>query len=104
MVADIVRLERRDNRLRPGDIGDALRRWTGIARGPAAALLHDFGECPCGCAWACREVLDIALRSLPRRAARELRRPVEAADQLFLARTLPDLWADPCSPWWDQRM
>ncbi|MEU5903742.1 hypothetical protein ABZ780_05135 [Micromonospora sp. NPDC047467] len=104
MVADIVRLERRDNRLRPGDIGEALQHWTAIARGPAARLVDDFGECPCGCTLAYREVLEIALQSMPRRAARELRRLVDATDQLFLSRTLPNLWAHPHAPWWEQRM
>lgn len=104
VVADIVRVERQDNRLRPGDIGRALRGWTGIARGPARHLLDDFGGCPCGCTFDYREVLDIALRSLPRRAARELRRVVGAADDLFLSRTLANPWADPRAPWWEQRI
>jgi hypothetical protein len=66
--------------------------------------MDDFGGCPCGCTMDYREVVEVALLSLPRRAARELRDFVEAADQLFLSRTLPDLWADPRAPWWLQRM
>ncbi|MEW2542459.1 hypothetical protein ACWEOR_08105 [Micromonospora chalcea] len=104
VVADIVRLERQDNRLRPGDIGYALQRWIGIARGPARQLLDDFGGCPCGCTLDYREVLDIALRSLPGRAARELRRVIEEADDRFLGRTLANPWADPRAPWWEQRL
>jgi hypothetical protein len=104
VVADVVRLERQDNRLRPGGIRRALQGWIGIAHGPAAGLLNDFGGCPCGCTLDYREVLDIALRSLPERAVRELRQVVVAGDNLFLSRTLPDLWADPRDPWWKQRM
>ncbi|MCI4061990.1 hypothetical protein MRQ36_05185 [Micromonospora sp. R77] len=104
IVADIVRLERRDSRLRPGDIHRALHGWTDTARGPARQLREDFGGCPCGCTLDHREVLDIALGALPRRAARQLRRAVDAADDLFLSRTLANPWADPRDPWWEQRL
>lgn len=104
VVADIVRLERRNNQLWPGDISRAFQGWIRIARGPMTEFLDDFGGCPCGCTKDYRDVLEIALRSLPRQAARELRCLVDATDQLFISRTLPDLWADPHDPWWKQRM
>jgi hypothetical protein len=104
VVADFVRLERRHNQLRPGDISRALHGWIGVARDPAAEMLDDFGGCPCGCTNEYRDVLEIALLSLPRQSARELRRLVEATDRLFLRRTLPDLWAYPGYPWWRRRM
>lgn len=104
IIADIVRLERRHNQLWPGDITRALRGWIGVARDPATELLGNFGGCPCGCTQEYRYVLEIALRSLPRQAARELRRLVEATDRLFLSRTLPDLWCYPGDPWWRRRM
>jgi hypothetical protein len=103
-VAAVVRLERHHNHLRPGDVLRALRTWLGNVRGPARQLVDDFGGCPCGCTLDHREVLDIALASLPTKAARELRSIVDAADQLFVDRTLPDLWADPGDPWWKRRM
>ncbi|MGC4870081.1 hypothetical protein ACLQ3B_32100 [Micromonospora sp. DT53] len=103
-VADVVRLERHHNRLHPGDVGRALRGWTDKARGPARDLLDEFGGCPCGCTSDHRRLLDIALRSLTGRTARELRRVVDAADDLFLSRTLPNPWADPRDPWWEQRI
>ncbi|WP_091400939.1 hypothetical protein [Micromonospora saelicesensis] len=105
-VADVVRLERHNNRLHPGDVGRALRGWTDKVRGPARDLLDDFGGCPCGCTsdYRDREVLDIALRSLTGKTARELRRVVSAADDLFLSRTLANPWADPGDPWWEQRI
>ncbi|WP_430500776.1 hypothetical protein ACQRWP_03615 [Micromonospora trifolii] len=102
-VADFVRLERH-NRLYPGEIGRALRAWTDKARGPARDLLDDFGGCPCSCTSDYRKVLDIALRSLTGKTARELRRAVGAADELFLSRTLANPWADPSDPWWEQRI
>ncbi|RAO60842.1 hypothetical protein LUPAC06_01465 [Micromonospora saelicesensis] len=49
-------------------------------------------------------MLDIALRSLTGKTARELRRVVGAADDLFLRRTLANPWADPGDPWWEQRI
>ncbi|MDG4809961.1 hypothetical protein O7634_24685 [Micromonospora sp. WMMD1120] len=104
VAADIVRLERRDKRLRLGDIARALRGWSRQARGPASDLLDEFGGCPCGCTSHHRHVLDLALRALPRRTARELRSVVEAADDRFLSRTLANPWADPSAPWWQQRL
>lgn len=104
VIADIVRLERHHNQLRPGDISSALQSWIRIARGPMAEFLDDFGGCPCGCTKDYRDVLEIALRSLTRQAARELRCLVDTTDQLFLNRTLPNLWSDPRDPWWMRRM
>jgi len=41
---------------------------------------------------------------LPRGAARELRRMVEALDEVFLSRTLPDPGVPEEQPWWTRRM
>lgn len=51
-----------------------------------------------------RDVIDAAIRALPKRFARELRKLVSPLDEAVAAKTLPDPFADPARPWWHRRL
>lgn len=93
------------DRLWPGAIAAALRRWSKVARQPD---LEPMGG---SCCPLCnpfymndeRELLELALHALPRRAARELRALIEPLDEFYLERS----WQNPSAPahyaWWARR-
>ena len=97
-TADYERL-----RHRPGAVADALTYWS---RQVHAARVHapeqdTSADCPCGCdGLTGRALLEAALRSLPPRAARELRAVVAPLDALFLDRVLPDPRCAGREDWW----
>jgi len=103
--AAIRLLELHDRDLGPGDVASALDRWRRIANRPTPNPLGYGFAAQCGI-WGCcppsREALDIAIRRLPPRPARELRRLVAPLDERFLDRTYPDPTAPP-GPWWTRR-
>ena len=103
MAGAISRLER--DRLWPGAVAQALRRWSQLAHRPGRALSDG-----CGCPLCdrlltteVRAVLEMALHALPSRAARELRGLVEPLDELYLARSWPDPTVPPEEGWWVRR-
>ncbi|KAA6212902.1 hypothetical protein CP973_26620 [Streptomyces albofaciens JCM 4342] len=99
-LAEIGRLERTRNYLEPGDIGKAVRLWKDYVHRPKRELWHDFDQLWhddtwCDLHWYCcgnpleaRELLDITLRALPHRGARELRKVISRLDASW---TLPPL-------------
>lgn len=102
----ISRIEARH--LSPGAVGRALRSYRRLLRRPGRYLSLSSGGCPCCDDIEPREDLATALRALPPRAHRELRRLVDPLDEEFLRRTLPDPnasripWA--ADAWWRQRI
>lgn len=84
-------------------VGFALRAWRDIA----ASSLEELSGA--GNDWVeivgpvHREELERALRALPRHHGARLRATVEAADEDFRAKTVPNLHADPARPWWWRR-
>ena len=81
-------------RLYPGEIADALARWTRFVHGPARVIAdYEFGASPCPCCTheepdEIRKVLHRALHALPARAARELLGLVRPLDELYLSRSI----------------
>ncbi|MEV7185554.1 hypothetical protein [Kitasatospora sp. NPDC093102] len=80
-LAEVARLERTRNYLRPGDVTAALRRWRAYVHRPERLLWQDYGEgdlhwyC-CGNPWDDRELLEAVMHALSPRHARELRAAV----------------------------
>jgi len=101
LATAVKRLERQ--RLWPGAVAQALRRWTQVAHRSALELSGGCG-CPlCNPFYLDdeRAILEAAMHALPPHAARELRRMVgrKAGDTLFeaksatrLALICPRLW------------
>ncbi|HET9173313.1 MAG TPA: hypothetical protein VFN97_28040 [Actinospica sp.] len=103
LAGAVSRLER--ERLWPGAIAQALRRWSQVARRPSLALSGGCG-CPlCDPFHTTEEraVLELALHALPVRAARELRTIVAPLDELYLARSWPDPTLALDGGWWARR-
>ncbi|MGW0580590.1 hypothetical protein ACWD25_32640 [Streptomyces sp. NPDC002920] len=103
LAAAVVLLEHR--RLWPGAVAQALRQWSRHARRPGLALSGGCG-CPlCDPLSSTEEraVLELALRALPPRPARELRLLVQPLDELFLSRSSPDPFAPSDEGWWTRR-
>src|SRR5215831_7149347 len=82
--------------LRPGDVARAMRRWEASARDGYVSRPESN---PCGvpgCSGpGSRDLLEQAIRYLPRRAKPGLRRMVSAVDEVYLRQTMPDPLADP---------
>jgi hypothetical protein len=87
----------------PGAVAFAVTGWGRQARSPGNAhtsvegfgVFPDFqGETP-----QSRSLLEIALRTLPSGAARELRAVVTPLDEMYLARVTPDPRIDDLA-WW----
>jgi hypothetical protein len=77
------------NRLWPGAAAEALRLWAGFVRSPYHRLYDpSYGE---GCGiWQCcgdpadyRWILETVAHALPRRDARDFRKPLAAIDELW---------------------
>lgn len=103
LAGAISRLE--SDRLWPGAVAQALRRWSQLAHRPSRALSEGCG-CPlCDPFFTTevRAVLEVALHALPSRTARELRGLVEPLDELYLARSWPDPTVSPEEDWWVRR-
>ena len=88
----IAELER--DRLMPGDIAQALERWSRFVHGPVRAI-HGYEPEACPCCElsdpvARRTELRMALHVLPAKAARELRAIVRPLDEHYLSRTTLD--------------
>jgi hypothetical protein len=103
--AAIRLLEQHDRDLSPGDIAWSFDRWRRIANRPTPSPLGYGFANECG-VWGCcppsRDALEIAIRRLPLRPSRELRRLVAPLDERFLKRTYADPTAPP-GPWWTRR-
>jgi hypothetical protein len=103
--AAIHLLELHDRDLGRGDVARALDQWRRITNRPRLDPLGYGFDNECGI-WGCcppsREVLELAMRRLPARPGRELRRLVAPLDDEFLKRTYPDPTAPP-GPWWRRR-
>lgn len=107
--AAIVRLQLRHPET--GSVATALDGYRRTIRQSGRWLDLRLDECPCP---TCdpvdqRDVLGDALRLLPPAARRELRRVVDALDEEFLRKTLPDPRAAELSAWharawWRQRL
>ena len=91
--------------LLPGSTRSALWRWRRLAVN--AAVYRPASE-PCGIEECCgpgpRAVLETVLGRLPAWARPEFWRVIKPADELFVARTLPDPCAGTGAPWWEQRI
>ncbi|WP_328535778.1 hypothetical protein [Streptomyces sp. NBC_00344] len=98
---DVMALER--SSLGPGAVALALRSWKKHVHGPARQVSVVADGCPCCHAGYSRDVLETALRALPRGSARQLRALVQPLDETFLARTWPDPTAPLDRPWWERR-
>ncbi|GHH84615.1 hypothetical protein [Streptomyces capitiformicae] len=100
----------------PGVTDHALRRYRAFLRPPGRRPRYPYADgCSCrGCELRdvrhARAMLDAAVRNLPPRARAELGRLVAALDAVYLARTLPDPFADarrewrPHHVWWYRRL
>jgi hypothetical protein len=101
-MAEIARLER--TRLSPGAVGEALYRWARFVKLPDSRIAEAWG---CGQPSCCpaptedRESLEIALRSLPPRAAAELSRRITPIDRALRARSVPGRPTLKGVPWWE---
>ncbi|WP_045311931.1 hypothetical protein [Lentzea aerocolonigenes] len=87
LIADIDRIERTRNYLWPGSVTLALESWVRYADSPARRLwLYDspVDECEC-CPHPVqqRRLLDHVVSALPRKSARELRKRLQALDDLY---------------------
>lgn len=88
LCAEIGRLQHPDDRLWPGTIHIALRMWQGFVHHPYRRLwVEDDGGCGhwecCADPWRAREILDEALRSLPRHRQAEFRKFIMTLDQMY---------------------
>lgn len=98
-----MQLENADKRFAPGEIADAFRNWQRTVGGPARRARDYALHADCEyCNPPSRDSLEIALRRLPRRPARELRRLVAPLDERYLRLTIP-LPSKPPGPWWTLR-
>lgn len=98
-------LELHSTKLSHGDVASAFDRWRRIANRPTPSPVGYGFNNECG-VWGCcppsRDALELAIRGLPARPARELRRLVAPLDERFLNRTFADPSAPP-GPWWTRR-
>lgn len=102
LAAELRRTGRAD--LSPERIAVALAGWKWMSRQSRRDLddaSNDYVEYSGPTA---RDVLDVAIRALPKRFARELRKLVSPLDEAVAAKTLPDPFADPARPWWHRRL
>ncbi|HEX2144434.1 MAG TPA: hypothetical protein VHG10_08000 [Glycomyces sp.] len=103
--AAVTILERQSDDFGRGDIAEAYRTWRRKADRPIPSPIGSGFDGECGI-WGCcppsRNALELAMRRLPKRPARELRRLVAVLDDRFLKRTFPDPTAPP-GPWWHRR-
>jgi len=88
-LAVIGRLEVTRDDLWPGKVSAALRMWAHFVRHPYRRLWVDYAdggcgifEC-CGSRWEARDILELVMRSMSERSARELRRVVERLDEMY---------------------
>lgn len=103
-TADLRRLER--TRFWPEATEAAFWHWKALAHGPLGQLTDRFAssDCgipECGCySGSFRDHLEVVLRTLPRKSARELRALVRPLDEKILARAkvIPAESLD--EPWW----
>ncbi|MEU9114739.1 hypothetical protein AB0D04_23825 [Streptomyces sp. NPDC048483] len=106
-VAHIRRLER--TRLWPGAAPEAFWHWSVLAGRPLRHFAHGRSlGCPCTqCEFGYdapyyRTVLEVVLRHLPRKSARELRVRVWALDARIRGRVLGICADAPDALWWEQ--
>jgi hypothetical protein len=82
-----------------GAVAEALAGWTRTSRNPAALEAH-----PCGCCGRrSRQLLQQAIDLLSAPSACALTQLVQALDEDFLQRSLPDPSAPDDWPWWERR-
>ncbi|MEU2130190.1 hypothetical protein [Streptomyces sp. NPDC018352] len=87
-LADIARLERTRNYLRPGDVTAAVRLWKDYVHRPERVLWQDYEwgnvhwYC-CGSPLEARALLDTVTQALPPQSARELRRIISRSDAVW---------------------
>lgn len=102
--AQIIQLER--TRLSPGVIGQALARWSSIARSPRRRLPPLFAD-RCGQPACCpepadeRAILEAAICALPLKTARELRLIVQRLDELIIQRQGIETHVRRMNRWWE---
>ncbi|KAB7845676.1 hypothetical protein FRZ00_13700 [Streptomyces mobaraensis] len=100
VLSEIARLERTRNYLEPGEIGWAVRLWEDHVHRSARELWHhhehgDVHEYCCGNPLQARAVLDIALRAMSPRGARELRKILAHLDGRLTRLSFPPPAAGP---------
>lgn len=92
-------------RLQPGLIEQALTRWAAIARAPRDQLPSPFSD-RCGVTDCCpepadeRDLLELAIRALPKKSSRELRSIVLPLDLKILERPDAVPYGDSPHRWW----
>ena len=90
--SQVILLER--TRFRPGSVATSLARWTDLARTPRGRRLELYSA-GCGEPGCCpppgddRDLLEYAVRAMPRKSARELRAILDALDEAIMSH--PDL-------------
>jgi hypothetical protein len=93
------------DQLVPGSTKTALRQWRRFAVTSAvyrpASNLCGIQEC---CGLSPRAILETALHRLPEWSRPEFRRVIKPVDELSLAGTRSDPFADPDAPWWERRI
>lgn len=77
--------------------------WRDIARKPRSALQEENNDWTQFVGPLARDVLEHAMRALPRQQSASLRRQTARLDALFLSKTLNDPAIDPSLPWWWRR-
>ncbi|BBG03997.1 hypothetical protein PSA01_47790 [Pseudonocardia saturnea] len=102
LATDLERIGRAD--LRPEQIAGALAEWRRMARRSRRELSNASDDDVQHSGPLARDVLDTAVRVLPRRSSRTLRALVRSPDEAIAAKTLPDPFADPARPWWHRRL
>lgn len=87
-LSEIRRLEHSRNYLRPGDVDAALCLWQDYVHRPERELWHDYEwgnvhwYC-CGNPLEARALLDMVMRALSPRSARELRKVIGRYDAVW---------------------
>ncbi|MEU6092817.1 hypothetical protein ABZ865_39915 [Streptomyces sp. NPDC047085] len=87
-LSEILRLEHSRNYLHPGDVCAAVRLWKDYVHRPERDLWHDdewgnvHGHC-CGDPLEARALLDVVIRAISPRSARELRKVIGRFDAVW---------------------
>jgi hypothetical protein len=97
-------LDRLDRpRLASGGVRADLLAWRNVARKPCSELQRENNDWVQFIGPFARDILEQAMRALPRHHRAALRRQVAQYDALFLDRTLNNPTVDRSLPWWWRR-
>jgi hypothetical protein len=92
----------------PGATRHYLAQWRAITRQPRSIFpsWSDHSDCcePLGYPPFCRAALQKVIDDLPPFASRRLGHLVQALDEVYLARALPNPCTPPDAPWWHRRI